>query len=76
MLLVGKHWCSLQIRNLRAIDVIVTCNLVIITLHNIIQVRLFLPDCHVCKSGATLVDLPGTRDSNAARDNVAKQVGE
>ena len=38
------------------------------------QVRLFLPRCRVLRCGAVLVDLPGTRDSNAARDKIAKQV--
>ena len=38
------------------------------------QVRVYIPRCKVLKCGAVLVDLPGTRDSNAARDNIAKQV--
>ena len=38
------------------------------------HVQLFIPDCDVCSSGVTLVDLPGVRDSNTARDNIAKEV--
>ena len=38
------------------------------------HVRLRLPNCGVCSSGAVLVDLPGVRDSNAARDKIAKEV--
>ena len=38
------------------------------------HVRLRLPNCDVCSSGAILVDLPGVRDSNAARDKIAKEV--
>ncbi len=38
------------------------------------KVKLRLPNCGICKSGATLVDLPGIRDSNAARDKIAKDV--
>ena len=38
------------------------------------QVRIFVPECGVLQSGAVLVDLPGTRDANAARDNIAKNV--
>ncbi|KAH3768967.1 hypothetical protein DPMN_170188 [Dreissena polymorpha] len=37
------------------------------------HVRLRLPHCDVCSSGAALVDLPGVRDSNAARDRIAKE---
>ncbi|KAK3100746.1 hypothetical protein FSP39_024595 [Pinctada imbricata] len=36
------------------------------------QVRIRLPNCDVCSSGAVLVDLPGVRDSNAARDKIAR----
>ncbi|XP_052818370.1 uncharacterized protein LOC128244401 [Mya arenaria] len=36
------------------------------------HVRLRMPHCDVCSSGTTLVDLPGVRDSNAARDKIAK----
>ena len=38
------------------------------------HVRLRMPDCDACSSGAVLVDLPGVRDSNAARDKIAKEV--
>lgn len=38
------------------------------------RVSVKLPNCDVCKMGAVLVDLPGIRDSNAARDKVAKEV--
>ncbi|KAL5022560.1 hypothetical protein ScPMuIL_001715 [Solemya velum] len=37
------------------------------------QVRIYLPNCDACSSGAVLVDLPGNRDSNAARDKIAKE---
>ncbi|XP_067650996.1 uncharacterized protein [Haliotis asinina] len=37
------------------------------------QVKLYLPSCEVCSSGAVLVDLPGVRDANAARDKIAKE---
>ncbi|XP_006822032.2 uncharacterized protein LOC102804676 [Saccoglossus kowalevskii] len=37
------------------------------------QVKVKIPHCDVCSSGAVLVDLPGIRDSNAARDNIAKE---
>ncbi|XP_070574602.1 myosin-2 heavy chain-like isoform X2 [Ptychodera flava] len=37
------------------------------------RVKVKIPNCDVCSSGAVLVDLPGVRDSNAARDNIAKQ---
>ena len=37
-------------------------------------VRLKIPNCDVCSSGAVLVDLPGVRDFNAARENVTKEV--
>ncbi|XP_078607341.1 uncharacterized protein LOC144879607 [Branchiostoma floridae x Branchiostoma japonicum] len=37
------------------------------------RVKVQIPNCEVCSSGAILVDLPGVRDSNAARDNIAKQ---
>ncbi|KAK3603899.1 hypothetical protein CHS0354_042909 [Potamilus streckersoni] len=36
------------------------------------RVQLRLPNCDVCKTGAVLVDLPGVRDSNAARDKIAR----
>ncbi|XP_052818368.1 nuclear GTPase SLIP-GC-like [Mya arenaria] len=36
------------------------------------HVRLLMPRCDACSSGTTLVDLPGMRDSNAARDKIAK----
>ena len=35
---------------------------------------LYLPNCDVCSSGAVLVDLPGVRDSNTARDKIARDV--
>jgi len=38
------------------------------------HVRLRMPNCAACSSGAALVDLPGVRDSNAARDKIAKEV--
>jgi hypothetical protein len=38
------------------------------------HVKVRIPHCRVCKSGGTLVDLPGIRDSNAARDKIAKEV--
>ena len=38
------------------------------------QIRLFVPGCPILKNGVKLVDLPGTRDSNAARDKIAKDV--
>ncbi|XP_046559354.1 uncharacterized protein LOC124268438 [Haliotis rubra] len=37
------------------------------------RVKLYLPSCEVCSSGAVLVDLPGVRDANAARDKIAKE---
>ena len=40
------------------------------------KVAVRIPNCDVCSSGATLVDLPGVRDSNAARDKVAREVGD
>ncbi|XP_053395729.1 nuclear GTPase SLIP-GC-like [Mercenaria mercenaria] len=36
------------------------------------RVRLKLPDCDVCSSGAVLVDLPGRGDSDEARNAIAK----
>ncbi|WAR13060.1 SLIP-like protein [Mya arenaria] len=36
------------------------------------HVILRMPHCDVCSSGTTLVDLPGMKDSNAARDKIAK----
>ncbi|XP_010226318.1 PREDICTED: uncharacterized protein LOC104580508, partial [Tinamus guttatus] len=36
-------------------------------------VKIRVPKADVLKTGAVLVDLPGIRDSNAARDNVAKE---
>ncbi|OCT75158.1 hypothetical protein XELAEV_18034149mg [Xenopus laevis] len=36
-------------------------------------VRIFVPEADVLRTGAVLVDLPGTRDSNAARDRIAKE---
>ena len=38
------------------------------------RVRLKIPNCDVCSSGAKLVDLPGVSDYNAARENVTKEV--
>ena len=38
------------------------------------KVSLRIPGCTVCRGGTVLVDLPGTRDSNAARDGIAKEV--
>lgn len=38
------------------------------------HVSVRIPNCFVCSSGATLVDLPGIRDSNAARDKIAREV--
>ncbi|KAJ8302939.1 hypothetical protein KUTeg_019335 [Tegillarca granosa] len=35
-------------------------------------VTMRIPNCDVCSSGAVLVDLPGVRDSNAARDKIAR----
>ena len=39
------------------------------------KVRVGMPASKVCRGGTMLVDLPGSRDSNAARDNVAQKVG-
>nr|XP_048692954.1 uncharacterized protein LOC125630861 isoform X6 [Caretta caretta] len=36
-------------------------------------VKIRVPGANVLKTGAVLVDLPGVRDSNAARDNAAKE---
>ncbi|XP_021368917.1 uncharacterized protein LOC110460370 isoform X2 [Mizuhopecten yessoensis] len=36
------------------------------------QVTIRMPNCDACSSGAVLVDLPGVRDSNAARDQIAR----
>ncbi|XP_048745844.2 uncharacterized protein LOC125658551 isoform X2 [Ostrea edulis] len=36
------------------------------------KVTIRLPHCDACSSGAVLVDLPGVRDSNAARDKIAR----
>ncbi|XP_052063102.1 uncharacterized protein LOC127702839 [Mytilus californianus] len=36
------------------------------------SVTIRIPHCSVCSNGCTLVDLPGVRDSNAARDRIAK----
>ncbi|CAC5357403.1 unnamed protein product [Mytilus coruscus] len=36
------------------------------------SVTIRIPQCSVCSNGCTLVDLPGVRDSNAARDRIAK----
>ncbi|XP_062567678.1 nuclear GTPase SLIP-GC-like [Saccostrea cucullata] len=36
------------------------------------KVTIRLPNCDACSSGAVLVDLPGVRDSNAARDKIAR----
>ncbi|XP_038244633.1 uncharacterized protein LOC119850538 isoform X4 [Dermochelys coriacea] len=36
-------------------------------------VKIRVPGANVLKTGAVLVDLPGIRDSNAARDNAAKE---
>ncbi|XP_062582804.1 uncharacterized protein LOC134244562, partial [Saccostrea cucullata] len=36
------------------------------------KVTVRLPNCDACSSGAVLVDLPGVRDSNAARDKIAR----
>ncbi|XP_069113087.1 microtubule-associated protein futsch-like [Argopecten irradians] len=36
------------------------------------QVTIKMPNCDACSSGAVLVDLPGVRDSNAARDPIAR----
>uniref|UniRef100_A0A670IUT4 Dynamin N-terminal domain-containing protein n=1 Tax=Podarcis muralis TaxID=64176 RepID=A0A670IUT4_PODMU len=38
-------------------------------------VRIRLAKAEVLRTGAVLVDLPGVRDANAARDSVAKEVG-
>lgn len=38
------------------------------------QVKMFVPRCDVCRMGVKLVDLPGTRDSNAARNQMARDV--
>ncbi|ELU13237.1 hypothetical protein CAPTEDRAFT_212491 [Capitella teleta] len=37
------------------------------------HVSVRIPNCYACSSGAILVDLPGIRDSNAARDKIARQ---
>ncbi|KAL3859762.1 hypothetical protein ACJMK2_009958 [Sinanodonta woodiana] len=37
------------------------------------HVRIKLPNSDVCSSGASLVDLPGIRDSNPARNKIAKE---
>ncbi|KAL4234557.1 hypothetical protein ACF0H5_006198 [Mactra antiquata] len=37
------------------------------------HVTLKIPNCNVCSTGASLVDLPGVRDSNAARDKIARE---
>jgi len=37
-------------------------------------VKTRIPNCGICSSGAILVDMPGMGDSNAARNNIAKQV--
>lgn len=36
-------------------------------------VRIYVPNSEVLKTGAVLVDLPGVRDSNAARDCIARE---
>ncbi|XP_078542647.1 nuclear GTPase SLIP-GC isoform X2 [Lissotriton helveticus] len=36
-------------------------------------VRIYVPNAEVLKTGAVLVDLPGVRDSNAARDCIARE---
>lgn len=38
------------------------------------QMVMHIPNCEICSTGAVLVDLPGVRDANAARDKVAKEV--
>lgn len=38
------------------------------------QISMFVPDSSLLQQGAVLVDLPGTGDSNSARDGVAKKV--
>jgi hypothetical protein len=38
------------------------------------KVTIRLPNCDACSSGAVLADLPGVRDSNAARDKIAGDV--
>ncbi len=38
------------------------------------RVRILMPNCKVLSTGAKLVDLPGVRDSNAARNKVASEV--
>ena len=38
------------------------------------KVSLRIPNCDVLSSGVTLIDLPGTGDSNSARDKIAKDV--
>lgn len=38
-------------------------------------VRIRVAKAEVLRTGAVLVDLPGIRDSNAARDTVAREVG-
>ena len=40
------------------------------------HVTLRIPRCRVLSSGTVLVDLPGIRDSNAARDKIAKDVSD
>ena len=39
------------------------------------KVSIRIPECKVCRDGIVLVDLPGARDSNAARDIIAQEVG-
>ena len=39
------------------------------------KVSIGMPASKVCRGGTVLVDLPGSRDCNAARDNVAQKVG-
>ena len=40
----------------------------------ITKVSIRIPECKVCRDGIFLVDLPGSRDSNAARDIIAQEV--
>lgn len=38
------------------------------------SIKIQIPNCNICRSGAVLIDMPGVGDSNAARNKIAKQV--
>ena len=38
------------------------------------KVSIRIPGCKMCQDGIVLVDLPGSGDSNAARDIIAQEV--